>query len=122
MPRLSTKIIITPMMNINTNDEKDEKVKDKKAYIIYPHWLALFSILGGVLVIIIGVFVRFILGLSSSSDQVFAVNALIAGILVELGFRFWLKRPLVLAPKIEIPFYFIWPLICLYIFLARPFE
>jgi hypothetical protein len=101
------------MDNANTNGSTFEL---KKAYLINPIWSGLFFIIGGVIVILIGVPVRFITGLSAASDQVFAVEALVSGLLTEQVFKYWLKRKLVLAPKVEIPFHYIWPWLCVYFF------
>ncbi len=94
----------------------------KSTYLVYPHWGALFFLIGGILLLVIGVSVRYILGLSAVSDRVFAIEALLSGLLAELVFRRRLNRKLVVAPKVEIPFFYLWPLLCLYVFIARPFE
>ncbi len=105
------------MMN-NSTKKEDLKV----TYIIYPHWAALFSLVGGVFVVVIGVSVWLISGLSASSDRVFAIEALLSGLLVDLGFRCILNRKLVLAPKLEIPFIYLWLLLCLYVFITQPLK
>ncbi len=94
----------------------------KTTYFIYPQWGALFLVIGGAVLIVIGVLVRFLLGLSAASDMVFAVEALISGLCAELVFRTILYRRLVVGPKLEIPIIYLWPLLCLYVFIARPFE
>lgn len=101
----------------------NSKKKDlKSTYIIYPHWGAFFFLAGAVVLVVIGVSVFLILGLSASSDRVFASEALLSGLIVDLGFRHILNRKLVLAPKLEIPFIYLWPLLCLYVFIFCPFE
>lgn len=103
-----------------------DKTREEKVYkitpVIAPHWGALFFAIGGVFLLLIGILVRFLLGFSAESDQVFAIEALISGIATDLVFRQFMSRRLVLAPKIEIPFMYIWPLLCLYVFVMRPFE
>jgi len=91
-------------------------------YIIYPHWGALFFAIGGAILIVIGVLIRFLLALSAASDMVFAVEALISGLCAEIVFHKILHRKLIVAPKVKIPFICLWPLLCLYVFIARPFE
>lgn len=94
----------------------------RNTYLIYPHWAALFFIIGGVILLMIGIPIRFVTGLSAASDRVFAVEALLSGLCVELLFRLLLGRKMVIAPKVRIPFVYFWPLLCLYVFIARPFE
>lgn len=96
--------------------------KLKTTYLIFPHWGALFFLMGGGFLLVIGVSVRFLLELSAASDRVFAAEALISGLATELVFRWIMHRKLVVAPKVEIPFVYLWPLLCLYVFIARPFE
>jgi hypothetical protein len=102
-------------------DDNPNKEGLKTTYLIYPQWSALFFVIGGAFLLLIGISVRFILDLSASSDRVFAVEALLSGLLVELVFRRVLNRKLVLVPKLEIPFIYFWPLLCLYVFIAQPF-
>lgn len=104
---------------------EDDNLKGKvlkSTYIISPQWGALFFIIGGAFLLLTGIPVRFLLDLSASSDRVFSIEALISGIGVELVFRRFLRRKLVVAPKLEIPFIYLWPLLCLYVFIATPFE
>ena len=94
----------------------------KKAYLIAPQWGALFFLIGGAFLLLIGVSARFILGVSSASDAVFAVEAFASGLCADGVFRRFMGRRLVIAPKVEIPFVLLWSLLCLYVFLFRPFE
>jgi hypothetical protein len=99
--------------------KKNEKLS---TYIIYPQWGLLFFIIGGAFLLVIGLAVRFILGYSAESDQVFAIEALISGIAADQVFRRLMHRKLVIAPKVEVPFIYVWPVLCVYVFLMRPFE
>ena len=94
----------------------------KTTYIIAPQWGVLFFLIGGAFLLVIGVAIRFLLGYSAASDQVFAIEALISGLAADLVIRRFIHRRLVIAPKVEIPFMYIWPLLCLYVFIMRPFE
>lgn len=105
-----------------SSDAGHEKNGLKTTHIIAPHWGALFFVIGGAFLLLIGVSVRFLLGFSAASDQVFAIEALISGLAADLVFRRFMRRRLVVAPKVEVPFVYIWPLLCLYVFIARPFE
>ncbi len=78
--------------------------------------------IGGAITVVVGVLVRFLLGFSAASDVVFGIDALIGGVSAEFVFRRVLGRKLVVAPKVEIPFLYVWPLLCLYVMIARPFE
>lgn len=102
------------------DNSKNETLKN--TYLIYPQWGMAFFIIGAAFLIIIGLSTRVLLGLSAASDRVFAIEALFSGILVEIVLRQVFKRKLVVAPKLEIPFAYIWPLLCLYVFFVRPFE
>ncbi|MCK5050207.1 MAG: hypothetical protein KAS53_00610 [Candidatus Cloacimonetes bacterium] len=105
-------------MNVDNSKEKSLKT----TFLIYPYWGALFLLIGGAFLVVIGISVRLILGLSAVSDRVFAIEALLSGFLAELVFRRLLNRKLVIAPKLKIPFIYFWPLLCFYVFIARPFE
>lgn len=74
------------------------------------------------LLLVIGVSVRFMLGFSAASDQIFAAEALISGVATDLLLRRFKQLRLLIAPKVEIPFVYLWSLLCLYVFIARPFE
>ncbi len=88
-----------------------------------PHWHALFFVVGGVILLVIGVTVRFALDLSAADDRVFAVEAFVSGMLAELlFFRGWLRKRLILTHRLPVAFVYVWPLLCLYVFLMRPFE
>jgi hypothetical protein len=104
------------------SDAAREENTLKTTHIIAPHWGAMFLMIGGAFLLLLGVWVRFLLGFSAASDQVFAIEALISGLAADLVFRRFMRRRLVVAPKVEIPFMYIWPLLCLYVFIARPFE
>jgi hypothetical protein len=104
------------------SDAINEKPRLKTTYVIAPHWGILFFLIGGAFLLLIGISVRFLIGLSSASDQVFAVEALISGIAADLMFRRFMHRKLVVAPKVEIPLIYVWPLLCIYVFIAQPFE
>jgi hypothetical protein len=94
----------------------------KKTYLIYPQWGIVFFLMGGVFLLLIGLSASFLFGISATSDRVFATEALFSGILVEIVLKKIFKRRLVISPKVEIPFIYIWPLLCLYVFIVRPFE
>lgn len=99
-----------------------DKQSAKTGYIISPNWAAWFFLVGGMLLLVIGVLVRLLLGLSAASDQVFAIEALISGAATDLLFRHFKKLRLLIAPKVGVPFIYLWSLLCLYVFIARPFE
>lgn len=92
------------------------------APLIYPHWAALFFLAGGALVVITGALVWMVTGLSAQSDQVFAVEALVAGLGVDIILRHFFRRRLVIAPKLNIPLTFLWPLLCMYVFIFQPLS
>ncbi len=88
-----------------------------------PYWHALFFVIGGVLLLVVGLTATLLFGVSAADDRVFAVEALISGLLADfLFFRRLMKRKLVLLAKPQIQFSYVWPLLCIYVFLARPFE
>jgi len=94
----------------------------KPACIFAPKWGALFFLIGGAFLLVMGVLVRFLLGFSARSDQVFAIEALVTGVATDLVFRRFFRCRLVVAPKIDISFLYLWLLLCLYVFFIRPFE
>jgi|GEM_PF-6974764 len=94
----------------------------KNAYVIAPHWGGLFFVIGGAVLLIIGLSVWTLFGLSAASDQVFAIEALISGFSADIILKRFMRRKLLIAPKVGIPFMYIWPLLCLYVFIVHPFE
>lgn len=94
----------------------------KPVYVINPLYAGLFFVVGLAFLLVIGVSVRFVLGYSAASDRVFAIEALVSGVLANLVIRYAMHRRLMLIPKLPIPFIYFWPLLCLYIYIARPFE
>ncbi len=105
-------------MSGNEADSADSRY----AAMANPKWAALFFFGGGAVLVVLGVLVRLLLGLSAASDRVFAVEALISGLAV-IGFihyRFG-RKPLV-ALKLKIPFVYVWVILCSYVFFFRPFE
>ena len=104
------------------SNSDEQKKALKAAYLIYPHWGTAFFVMGGVILLVIGVSVRFLLGFSAASDVVFSIEALFSGLGVDFVFRRWFGRKLVAAPKVEIPLVYLWPALCLYVMIARPFE
>ncbi len=109
----------------HADSEKKALPKDeerKTTYIFFPQWGALFSLIGGAILIPIGLLVWFLLDLSAASDRVFAVEALISGLLADQVFRRLFRRNLMAIPKIKIPFVYVWILLCLYVFIAQPFD
>jgi len=93
-----------------------------KAYFIVSGWSLLFFLIGGAILLVGGLSLTLLTGLSATSDRVFAIEALVSGLLADLAIRRFFRKRLVVAPKIEIPLVYVWPLLCVYIFLARPFE
>lgn len=92
------------------------------APLIAPHWALVFLVVGATSLLTIGVPLRLVFGLSSASDQVFALEALGAGLCANLLLRRFARRKFVIAPGVRIPFWCFWSLLCGYVFLARPFE
>ena len=80
----------------------------QRAYLIKPQWHVIFFILGLIILILIGIPVRFITGLSSADDKVFAVEALIAGLLTEVVIKKWFHKELYLFPKLNLRFTYFW--------------
>lgn len=94
----------------------------QNAYIINPLWAGVFFILGGVLTVVIGVLVFLTTNASAASDQVFAVEALVGGLATDFLLRRYAHRRLVVGPKLTIPFAWIWPFLCLYVFIFQPLS
>lgn len=87
-----------------------------------PHWHALFFVIGGAVLLAIGLTVRFTTGLSAADDRVFAVEALASGLVVDFMFRKLLHKRLTLIAAWPTRFIYVWPLLCLFVFIVRPFE
>ncbi len=95
-----------------------ETVDLSKAY-----WHALFFVVGGIFLLVVGLTATLLLGVSAADDRIFAVEALVSGLLAEfLFFRRVLHKRLALLLKPQILFVYVWPLLCLYVFVTRPFE
>lgn len=102
-------------------DGQDKQVL-KSVYFINPLYAGVFFVVGFIFLLVIGISVRFLLGYSAESDRVFAMEALVSGVLTDLVLRYVMHRRLMLLPKLPIPFIYLWPLLCLYVYIARPFE
>jgi len=103
--------------------EKDkEENKIEKVYIIKPLWHLIFFIIGLIILLIVGILILFLTGLSSADDRVFAIEALIAGLITEFILKKWFNKELYLFPKLNIRFYYFWILLSAYVFLFQPFE
>jgi hypothetical protein len=87
-----------------------------------PHWHALYFFVGGAVLIVVGLSVTVLTGMSATSDRVFAIEALLSGLITEQIFRRAFRRRLMFLEKPPIPFLLSWVLICAYVFLFRPFE
>lgn len=92
------------------------------AYIINPLWAGVFFILGGVITVSLGVLVFLTTDASAASDRVFAVEALAGGLATDYVLRRFAHKRLVVGPKLIIPFVWIWPLLCLYVFIFQPLS
>lgn len=87
------------------------------------HWHALFFVVGGGFLLVVGLTATLTLGVSAADDRIFALEALVSGLLTEfLFFRRLLNKRLALLLKPQILFVYVWPLLCLYVFVTRPFE
>jgi hypothetical protein len=93
-----------------------------RTYLNNPIWFVLFVVLGLLFLIPVGLLVRFLTGLSSSSDVVFGCEAFLARLLINQVFRRRLHKQLMLLPKPEIPFNYAWIVLCAYVTIVRPFE
>ncbi len=100
----------------------DQATDSRYASMVNPKWAALFFFGGGAVLIVLGVLVRVLLGLSAASDRVFAVEALISGLVVIWFIHFRLQLKLVVSPIVRIPFVYVWLLLCAYVFLFEPLE
>lgn len=94
----------------------------RDAYFTSSLWGGVFFVLGAVILIAVGLSVGLILGFSAASDRVFAIEGLLAGLGAALLIRWQFNRRLELAPWLPVPLPFIWALLCLYVFVMRPFE
>ena len=94
----------------------------EKVYLIKPVWHGLFFVLGLIILLLIGIPVRFITGLSSADDRVFAVEALITGLLTERVIKYWFHKELYLFPKLNLRFAYFWIGLGIYVFIFQPFE
>lgn len=98
--------------------KEPETIDLSKAY-----WHALFFVIGGAILLVVGLTATLLLGVSAADDRIFAVEALISGLLTEFFFfRRLLSKRLALLLKPQILFVYVWPLLCLYVFVTRPFE
>lgn len=101
---------------------EQNNIEIQSAYLIKPLWHFVFFIIGLIILLLIGIPVRFITGLSSEDDRVFAVEALFAGLLTAYIIRKWFHRELYLFPKLNLKFIYVWMFLSIYVFLFQPFE
>ena len=92
----------------------------KDVYLINPLWSGIFFILGGIITVLIGMTFFMFTGLSAESDKLFALEALAGGLLADFILKKYAHRRLVVGPKLTIPLLWIWPLLCLYVFIFEP--
>ncbi len=109
-------------MNEELQVEPENEPELKITSLAQPHWAGIFFVVGFAVLLPMGLILTATTGLSSTSDVVFGIEAMAAGLLTELIFRRWLKRTLVLLKKPKIPFVSAWILLCLYVAVVRPFE
>lgn len=106
------------MKSIQPGNKKS--VNLQPVYLIYPHWALCFFVFGGAVLLIIGLSASLLLGVSAESDKVYAIEALLAGLISDFLSRKILKRKPVLAPKFELPIWILWSSTCVYIFIFEP--
>ncbi len=92
------------------------------ASILNPRWSAAFFLIGLLILIAVGVPVVLLTGLSAASDRVFAVEAFVAGMGAIAAIAIYWNRRLVVSKRLPVPLFLIWPVLCLYVFVARPFQ
>ena len=90
-------------------------------YMITPHWAAIFAVGGEVILIIIQVAQWTVFRLSAVSTRVFAVEALLAGVIFDFVMRKKFHLKPMLFPKFKLTFIIFWVLMCIYVFIATPF-
>ena len=93
----------------------------RQIYMITPHWAALFAVSGAVILIIIHVAQWTVFRLSSASTRVFAVEALLAGVIFDFVMRKQFHLKPMLFPKFKLTFILFWIALCIYVFVASPF-
>lgn len=103
-------------------DVEPKNKEIEKVYLINPLWHFLFFLIGAIILLLIGIPIRFLIGLSSADDRVFAAEALVAGLLTEYVMKRWLRRELYLFPKLNFRFFYFWIILSFYVFIFQPFE
>ena len=88
---------------------------------ISPIWAGVFFVIGGIITTAIGL-VAWQFGFSASDDRVFAIEALAGGLLTIQAMQKFFDKRFVVAPKVTIPFFYIWILLSLYVFIFKPLE
>jgi hypothetical protein len=96
--------------------------ESRDVYFTSPLWGTVFLFAGGAILLVVGLSATIVLGVSASSDRVFAIEALIAGLSLDFVLRHFFDRQFKLSRLIPVPLLYIWPLLCGYVWLARPFE
>jgi hypothetical protein len=104
------------------NGKNKDHSKLAFAYLILPQWSALFFVIGAIILLLIALPLNFITGLSSSSDAVFAIEALWSCILTDIFFRMRLRKKLVVGPMLKLPVAYCYTAVCIYIFLFQPLH
>lgn len=94
----------------------------RAVYLSNPIWHALFFGVGLIILLVIGLSATLILGVSSADDRVFSVEALVAGVGADRFLRIKYGLKLMIFPQLPISLIMLWPFLCGYVFLVRPFE
>ncbi len=102
-------------------DIQQESTHSYVNIIFAPHWGTAFIILSAV-ISLVPMLIGFYLGFSVASDQVFAVYALISGVISDQILRMKFNIYLMISTKLKISFIWLWFLLCIYIFLANPLS
>lgn len=111
-------------------DKKDEEhalappgmtTEDKFNVLSSPYWILVFVLLATPLFVMLTLIGNQIQVQGTSPEQVYAFNALFAGIMADLFLRRWLFVSLVIIRTPKVPFIIFWVVACFFVYAFEPF-
>lgn len=97
------------------------KAEDKFNVLGSPYWVLVFVLLATPLFVMLTLIGNQIKISGTIPEQVYAFNALFAGIMADLFLRRWLFVSLVIVRKPKVPFILFWVVGCFFVYAFKPF-
>lgn len=97
------------------------RAEDKFNVLSSPYWILVFVLLATPLFVMLTLIGNQIQIRGTAPEQVYAFNALFAGIMADLFLRRWLFVSLVIIRQPKVPFILFWVVGCFFVYAFQPF-